>query len=99
MFIQLYSLLPKIGNCMENDNQYSKLISQYKNEIEEIIIESEHTYRLTIDYDILDMKVNDLLKCAVVDGLTEKNVWDLLQARIPSYVNYKNYKSSSKKVA
>lgn len=72
------------------------LIARYQEEIEEVLLECEHIYRSTIDYELLDQKVRQLLKCAVVDGLEEKIIWDLLQARIPSYVNYVNFKSSKK---
>lgn len=83
-----------------NKDQFIKaLIAQYKEEIEEILVESEHVYRLTIDYDLLDQKVEELLRCASVEGLDQKIIWDLLHARIPSYVNYVNYKVSGKKAA
>ena len=81
------------------DQFINTLLAQYKEEIEEILVESEHVYRLTIDYDLLNSKVEQMLICAKVDGLEEKDVWDLLQARIPSYVNYVNYKASGKKAA
>jgi hypothetical protein len=75
------------------------LTAQYKEEIEEILVESEHVYRLTIDYELLDQKIEELIRSARVDGLDEKIIWDLLQARIPSYVNYLNQKIPSKKAA
>lgn len=75
------------------------LVAQYREEIEEILVESEHVYRLTIDYELLNTKVEELLASAKIDGLDEKIVWDLLAARIPSYVNYVNYKISGKKSA
>lgn len=81
------------------DLDIEKLKAHYKDEIEEILIESEHVYRLTIDYEMLDKKVAELLMSARLDGLEDKIIWDLLQARIPSYVNYMNYKSSGKKSA
>lgn len=84
---------------MTKDGFTDTLIAQYKEEIEEILVESEHVYRLTIDYEILDQKVIELLNAARVDGLEEKIVWDLLQARIPSYVNFVNFKVSGKKAA
>lgn len=75
------------------------LIAQYKEEIEEILVECEHVYRSTIDYDLLESRIEELMRCAQVDGLEEKIVWDLLHARIPSYVNYINFKTTSKKAA
>ena len=75
------------------------LISQYRDAIEEILVESEHVYRLTIDYEILDLKVMELFRAAEIDGLNEKIVWELISARIPSYINYKNSRSHGKKVA
>lgn len=88
---------------MDRDQFLSTLIAQYKEEIEEVLVESEHVYRSTIDYDLLHKKVEELFHAARVDGLDEKIVWDLLQARIPSYVNYVNhqcqYKFTGKKAA
>lgn len=72
------------------------LISQYRDEIEEILVESESVYRSSINYEMLDEKVQELLKSSRVDGLEDKVIWDLLQARIPSYVNYVNFKRSSR---
>ena len=84
---------------MDRDSFFMTLIAQYKEEIEELLVESEHVYRSTIDYEMLDSKVEELLRSAKVDGLEEKVVCDLLHARIPSYVNYVNVKTTSKKVA
>lgn len=84
---------------MTKDQFIETLTAQYKEEIEEILVESEHVYRLTIDYELLDSKFEELLRSARVDGLEEKIVWDLLHSRIPSYVNYMNAKSSLKKAA
>lgn len=81
---------------MNKDSFLDTLIAQYKEEIEEILLESEHVYRSTIDYELLELKVGQLLKCAKIDGLEEKIIWDLLHARIPSYVNYINFKTSKK---
>ena len=45
------------------------LIAQYKEEIEEILVECEHVYRLTIDYDLLirlaklSIRVGDFVTC------------------------------------
>ena len=84
---------------MDRDSFTFTLIAQYKEEIEEVLVECEHVYRSTIDYEMLDGKVEELLRSAKVDGLEEKMVWDLLQARIPSYVNYVNFKTTGKKAA
>lgn len=86
---------------MDRDSFVITLIAQYKDEIEEILVECEHVYRSTIDYEMLDGKVEELMKSAKVDGLEEKIVWDLLHHRIPSYVNYVNAKTlkTSKKAA
>jgi hypothetical protein len=84
---------------MTKEGFLETLIAQYKDEIEEALVESEHVYRLTIDYEILDQKVGQLVQSAKMDGLDEKILWDLIQARIPSYVNYINFKVSGKKAA
>jgi hypothetical protein len=84
---------------MDRDSFTITLIAQYKEEIEGILVECEHVYRSTIDYELLDSRVEELIRSAKVDGLEEKIVWDLLQQRIPSYVNYVNFKSTGKKAA
>ena len=85
---------------MDRDSFTLTLIAQYKEEIEGVLVECEHVYRSTIDYELLDSRVEELIRCARVDGLEEKIVWDLLQARIPSYVNYVNViKTTGKKAA
>ena len=84
---------------MNRDEFINTLIAQYREEIEEVLMECEHVYRSTIDYELLEEKVEQIFSCARVDGLDEKIVWDLIQARIPSYINYLNFKSPSKKAA
>ncbi len=81
------------------DEFLETIIAQYRDEIEEILVESEQVYRSSIDYDMLDTKVQSLIRCAKVDGLNEKMIWELLEARIPTYVNYINFKNSAKKAA
>ena len=73
--------------------------AQYKEEIEEILIESEHVYRLTIDYELLNLRFEELLSSARDEGLDEKIIWNMIQSRIPTYINFMNYKISSKKTA
>lgn len=87
---------------MDRDSFVLILIAQYKDEIEEALIECEHVYRSSIDYELLDEKLNHIFTCAKVDGLDEAIVWDIIQFRIPSYINYlnsTNLKSASKKAA
>lgn len=84
---------------MTKEQFIETLKAQYKEEIEEILLESEHSYRLTIDYELLNQKMEELIRSALTDGLEEKIVWDLIHARIPSYVNYMNYKAFGKKAA
>ncbi len=79
---------------MEKDQNITTLINRYKAEIEEILIECEHIYRLTIDYELLDSRLTELLDAAKTDGLDEKIIWGLIQAKIPSYINYINSKKS-----
>ncbi len=76
-----------------------QLAQYYLQEIEEALSESEHVYNLTINYEILEYKINELMTLAATDGFGEKKLWDLIQARIPSYVNYQNHKTSHKKAA
>lgn len=73
---------------MNKDDFKQTLIKQYSEVIEEIIVESETVYRSHIDYDILDDRVRSLIKSAKVDGLDEDVIWDLLEHRVPEYINY-----------
>ena len=84
---------------MDRDSFILTLTAQYKEEIEVILLECEHVYRSTIDYERLDSRVEELIRSARVDGLEDKILWDLLHSTIPSYVNYLNVKTSSKKAA
>ncbi len=79
---------------MESDQKKSSLITHYKAEIEDILIECEHVYRLTIDYELLESRVSEMMESASSDGLDEKTLWSLIHARIPSFVNYINSKST-----
>lgn len=84
---------------MNKDKFTDTLIAQYREEIEEVLLECEHVYHSTMDYDLLNKKVNEILKSAEGDGLSEKMIWDIIHAKIPSYVNFLNYKNSGKKAA
>jgi hypothetical protein len=84
---------------MDRDSFVVTLISQYKEEIEEILVECEFTYRSSIDYQKLETKIDELFRSAHIDGLDEKIVWDLIHYRIPSYINYMNAKTKPLKKA
>ncbi|MGZ3807744.1 MAG: hypothetical protein ACXVCE_06645 [Bacteriovorax sp.] len=73
---------------MNKDDFKQTLIKQYSDSIEEIIVESESVYRSHIDYDELDFRVRSLIQAARVDGLEEDIIWDLLEHRVPEYINY-----------
>ncbi|MDO9180776.1 MAG: hypothetical protein Q7U04_00140 [Bacteriovorax sp.] len=81
------------------DDFNPKLLRQYRAEIEELLVESEHVYRLTIDYVLLDEKLEEIFSRAKTDGIEDKIIWNLIHAIIPSYINYVNYKVSGKKAA
>ncbi len=82
-----------------DDKILEDLISQYKEKIENALTDCEHVYRLTIDYEMLDQKISELIICAETDGLTNKIFWNLVQSQVPSYINYVNSKAYSKKAA
>lgn len=84
---------------IDKDQFINTLIAQYKDDIEEALVECEHVYRSTIDYELLHEKIEQVLNSAIVDGLPEKMIWELIQTRIPSYVNYLNSKGAGKKAA
>lgn len=73
---------------MNKDDFKQTLIKQYSEVIEEIIVESESVYRTHIDFDLLDGRVRSLLLSAKVDGLDEDEIWNLLEHRVPEYINY-----------
>lgn len=75
------------------------LIDHYRAEIDTVILESEQVYRSVIDYEALDQKIEHLILCAKLDGVDEKEIWDILHYRIPSYVNFINYKKVAGKKA
>ncbi len=85
---------PLLGNLkfdgvrMTKDDFKQTLIKQYSESIEEIIVESESVYRSHIDYILLDDRVRTLIQAAKVDGLDEGIIWDLLEHRVPGYIDY-----------
>lgn len=76
------------GVKMTREDFKQTLIKQYSAVIEEIIIESESVYRSHIDYSELDFRVRSLIKAAKVDGLDERIIWDILEHRLPGYIDY-----------
>lgn len=73
---------------MNKEDFKQTLVLQYSEVIEEMIIESESVYRSHIDYDILDSRVRSLIKAAKVDGLDENVIWDILEHRVPGYIDF-----------
>lgn len=73
---------------MTKDDFTQTLIKQYSESIEEIIVESESVYRSHIDYHLLDDRVRSLIQAARVDGLDEGIIWDILEHRLPGYIDY-----------
>ena len=80
--------LDYLGARMNKDDFKQTLIKQYSEVIEEIIVESESVYRSHIDYTELDFRVRNLIQAARVDGLDESVIWDMLEHRVPDYINY-----------
>ncbi|MBC7538012.1 MAG: hypothetical protein H7281_04275 [Bacteriovorax sp.] len=73
---------------MNKDDFKQTLIKQYSEVIEVIILESESIYRSHIDYNELDFRVRSLIQAAKVDGLEETVIWDILEHRVPEYINF-----------
>ena len=72
-----------------DDNIQNELIIQYKEKIEEALNDCEHVYRLTIDYQMLDQKISELIISAKQDGLTDKFFWNLdIFNTIPIAIRY-----------
>lgn len=62
------------------------LINQYAEVVEELVVESETVYRSKLDHDQLNQRVQNLIKAARVDGLDESIIWNLLERRVPAFV-------------
>lgn len=84
---------------MDKESFVLTLIAQYKNQIEEALVESQHIYRSSIDYELLELKIDSIFISAKVDGLDESLVWEMIHFRIPTYINFINMKTTSKKSA
>jgi hypothetical protein len=66
---------------MSRDDFQDVLINQYRDVVEELVVESETVYRSQLDYDLLSSRVSNLIKAAKVDGLDE-----ILERRVPDFV-------------
>lgn len=87
---------------MDKEDFKQTLIKQYSDSIEVIITESKLIYpivvkahsisptHIEIDYDELDSRVRKLLIAAKIDGLDEGIIWDLLERRLPEYLDFLN---------
>jgi len=73
---------------MNKEDFKQTLFLQYSEVIEEMIIESESVYRSQIDYDVLDSRVRSLIQAAKVDGIDENVIWDILEHRVPGYIDF-----------
>lgn len=71
---------------MMRDDFKNVLINQYAEVVEELVVESESVYRSHLDYDLLHQRVEYLIKAARVDGLEESIIWNLLERRVPGFV-------------
>lgn len=84
---------------MDQSDFEQTLLRQYTEELEVILMECEHDYRLTIDYELLDYKIHEMISAAKIDGLAESRIWEMVEKRIPSYINFINSKMYQKKAA
>lgn len=71
---------------MSRDDFQDVLINQYRDVVEELVIESESVYRSRLDYELLSSRVSNLIKAAKVDGLDEQVIWKILERRVPDFV-------------
>ncbi|MCK6596567.1 MAG: hypothetical protein L6Q33_15335 [Bacteriovoracaceae bacterium] len=71
---------------MSRDDFQDVLINQYRDVVEELVIESESVYRSQLDYELLSSRVSNLIKAAKVDGLDEQVIWKILERRVPDFV-------------
>ena len=71
----------------------------YQETINQLVIDCEHAYRLTIDYDLFDTKIQEIFKNAKSEGIPDWEIWELISNRIPTYINYYNHKTARKKSA
>lgn len=75
---------------MTKDDFESTLIKQYTESIDELIVESESVYRSQIDYFQLDFRIRTILKAAKVDGLKEELIWNIIERKVPGYIQHLN---------
>lgn len=73
---------------MNKEDFKQTLFLQYSEVIEELIVESESVYRSHIDYDVLDSRIRSLIQSAKVDGVEENVIWDILEHRLPGYIDF-----------
>ncbi len=71
---------------MMRDDFENVLINQYTEVVEELVVESESVYRSHLNYDELEKRIEYLIKAAKVDGLDESVIWNLLERRVPGFV-------------
>lgn len=71
---------------MMREDFQNVLINQYAEVVEELVVESETVYRSKLDHDQLNQRVQNLIKAARVDGLDESVIWNLLERRVPAFV-------------
>lgn len=71
---------------MMREDFQNVLINQYAEVVEELVVESETVYRSKLDHDQLNQRVQNLIKAARVDGLDESIIWNLLERRVPAFV-------------
>lgn len=74
-------------------------INYYIKIIDQLVIDCEHSYRLTIDYDLFDLKVQDIFITARSNGISDQEIWKIITEKLPTYLHYFNDKKSRNKSA
>ena len=69
------------------------LTHQYNEEIQEVILESEHHYKSELDLICLNEKLDEVFRSAVMDGLPEELILQLIEHKLPQCFHKLHFKT------
>ncbi len=68
-----------------SDSMIEMLTHQYLEEIQEVILECEHHYKSEMDFEALNLKMKEVYRSALTDGLPERIFFELIQHCLPHF--------------
>ena len=71
----------------KDENFIEVLVEQYKNEVQEILIECEQDKGKTVDISLFNKKLGQVWNSAKIDGLGEIEFYGLLTDVVPQLMN------------